>query len=166
MSDLTDAYCRAYDQLVTSVNAKVRCRETAQDIVQDAWLKLAATPASAAIAEPRAYVFRLVGNLALDALRRRAFQRIWFTSADAATERVGEPPRAEARLIAKERARRLKIAIASLGPQRRQVYLMRQIDGLSHAEIAARLKITVGTAEKHMARALVDLRAALADESA
>jgi RNA polymerase sigma-19 factor, ECF subfamily len=161
---LTEAYCNAYGQLIASVNTKVRCKDTAQDIVHDAFLKIANVPAPAKVVEPRAYIFRLVRNLAFDALRRQSFQKIWFIPLGPAAEQIGEAPRAEEILLAKERAKRLKAAIAALGPQRRKVYHLRQVEGLTHAEIAARLGISVHTAEKHMARALSDLRAAMRDD--
>jgi RNA polymerase sigma factor (sigma-70 family) len=155
---LTEAYCRVYDRLVASVQAKVRSRETAEDIVQDVWLKLLAAPAG--VVEPEAYVVRVTGNLALDVLRRQGRQARWLAPIEPPTT-VGVAARAEAGIIAREQARRFNAAVAALPPRRRQIFLLRHVQGLGHADIAGRLDISVAAVEKHLFRCLLDLRATM-----
>ncbi|WP_129791523.1 sigma factor-like helix-turn-helix DNA-binding protein [Sphingosinicella sp. CPCC 101087] len=53
--------------------------------------------------------------------------------------------------------RRLVRALAELEPRTREIFLMNAADGLSYAEIAARLDITTDDVERHVADALIEL---------
>jgi RNA polymerase sigma-70 factor (ECF subfamily) len=52
---------------------------------------------------------------------------------------------------------RLTRALAKLEPRTREVFLMSAAERLSYDEIAARLGITTGAVERHVADALVEL---------
>lgn len=60
-------------------------------------------------------------------------------------------------------ASRIDAAIARLSDSQRQVFLMKEFDGMKHAEIAARLGIAVGTSKVHYFLALKRLREDLHD---
>ena len=57
------------DQLFRYAFFRIGSKEDAEDVVQDAFLKIAAT--SAHIANPRAYLFRMVGNGCVDVIRNK-----------------------------------------------------------------------------------------------
>ncbi|WP_206244087.1 sigma factor [Novosphingobium terrae] len=64
----------------------------AEDIVQDAWLLFDRLPDKQAIAEPLAYLRRMVGNLSINALRHVALrQRLTDRDMEAATRMVADP---------------------------------------------------------------------------
>ncbi|GEM_PF-1729659 len=48
---------------------QTRCPETASDILQDAFLRLIHADTQNAIKNPRAFLYKIVGNLAIDHLR-------------------------------------------------------------------------------------------------
>jgi RNA polymerase sigma factor (sigma-70 family) len=133
-------------------------RQEAEDVVQDAYLHLLQKGAAAALEHPRAYLFRIAANLAIDAIRktktrlRYADDEIEFLSfalANAAPE------------AAIERAfeiRRFQTCLAELPPRCSEVFLLNLIDGLTHAEIAKRLGISVRTVDRHIVKALDHLR--------
>lgn len=87
-----------------------------------------------------------------DSLRDRAF-----------IEPVDLSPNAEAAMLAREDAAALASAIAALPEKAGQVFRLHKIDGLSHADIAARLGISRSGVEKHIAVAMAHLRRAMAD---
>jgi RNA polymerase sigma-70 factor (ECF subfamily) len=62
-------------------------------------------------------------------------------------------------LAARELRDRLDRAIAQLPPQQRVVLLLRRFDGMSTAEVAERLGLSVKTVENHLGRALQRLAA-------
>ncbi len=63
----------AHRAMLTDYAAKVvGDRVQAEDIVQEAWLSLTARPAGADVRNPLGYLHRMVRNLAIDALRRKA----------------------------------------------------------------------------------------------
>lgn len=57
------------DQLFRYAFFRIGSKEDAEDVVQDAFLKIAATTAH--IANPRAYLFRTVGNGCVDVIRNK-----------------------------------------------------------------------------------------------
>ncbi|PNU03458.1 hypothetical protein A8V01_06055 [Novosphingobium guangzhouense] len=62
----------AQRQTLTAYAAKViGSREQAEDIVQDAWLALAAQQAGSEVRDPAGYLRTIVRNLAIDRLRQR-----------------------------------------------------------------------------------------------
>ena len=60
-------------------------------------------------------------------------------------------------LAARARLERVKVALGTLSPRTRAVFLMHRIDGMKYREIAAQLGITMSAVEKHVARAVVTL---------
>jgi DNA-directed RNA polymerase specialized sigma24 family protein len=59
---------------------------TAEDLVQDTWLKLAGGTAPAGVANPQAYLFRIAANLAIDHNRAEARRRLTPAEIDALLE--------------------------------------------------------------------------------
>jgi RNA polymerase sigma-70 factor (ECF subfamily) len=57
----------------------------------------------------------------------------------------------------------LEEAIAALPPGARTVFVLHDVEGLAHGEIAARLGVTTGTTKSQLHRARLLLRAALAE---
>ena len=55
-------------------------------------------------------------------------------------------------------------ALASLSPALRAVLVLKEIEGFSHAEIAAMLGITIGASEVRLHRALRSMRRTLSEE--
>jgi RNA polymerase sigma-70 factor, ECF subfamily len=109
-------------------------------------------------ASVRAWLFRIAHNEIGNALRTRRRRR-----ADS-LDRVPEP--AEARdpadaLTASEDARRVRSALAQLAGDRRQVLVLRFVDGLSAREIGAVLGRSEGAVRVLQHRALRDLAARL-----
>lgn len=141
----------------------------AQDLVQEVWLRIE-RGGFGPIANGRAYLFRIAHHLVLDRVRERARranrERDW---ADVALDqRAGEadPQQAptDALLIATQDAARLAAAIAALPAGAGRAFRLHKIDGLSHAETAARLGISRKGVEKHMAVAMAHLRRNLVEE--
>lgn len=52
----------------------------------------------------------------------------------------------------------IDIAVSQMPPQRKQIYTMSRIEGLSNSEIAEKLNINKRTVENHLTAALADLR--------
>lgn len=57
---------------------------------------------------------------------------------------------------------RLRTAVASLGEQHRAVFLLHDVEGYTHEEIAEMLEVETGTSKARLSRARARLRAALA----
>lgn len=142
----------------------------ADDVLQDMWVKLADVP-TGPIANGRAYLYRVANNLVLDRVRERArraardeaWHGVEYGESGAGQDTPDRRDNAETVLIAREEAARLASAIANLPEGARRAFRLHKIDGLSHAEVAARLGISRSGVEKHIALAMRHLRTALGD---
>ncbi|MEU0508775.1 RNA polymerase sigma-70 factor [Amycolatopsis sp. NPDC006125] len=107
----------------------------AEDVVQDAWIKWSAADRSQ-VADPKAYLARIVSNLALERLRSARHQRETYvgpwlpepilTTADSADAVTGADSVSTAMLVVLE----------TLSPLERAVFVLKDVFGFSHAEIA------------------------------
>ena len=142
----------------------------AEEVLHELWTRLATT-SSGPVLHPRAYLFKMAYNLALD--RRRAERRrVDLERSIAHDPAIGHgyeavvsdsDPDAATVLIEREEHKRLGAAIEALPDGARRVLVLHKIDELSHGEVAERLGISRSGVEKHMAVAMRHLRAALLD---
>jgi len=157
-------------ELLRFLSARTGDAAEAQDLVQEVWLRIE-RGALGPIANGRAYLFRIAHHLVLDRVRERARraarERDWADVALDQREGEADPQQAstEAMLIATQDSARLAAAIAALPEGAGRAFRLHKIDGLSHAETAARLGISRKGVEKHMAVAMTHLRRSLADEA-
>ena len=70
-----DAFAQIYNELkqpvFTIVCRIVRSKEIAEDVTQDVFVKLFVSQPSSSIRNPRAWIFQMAHNLAIDALRKK-----------------------------------------------------------------------------------------------
>lgn len=64
----------------------------------------------------------------------------------------------EEELYAKELDFLISVAVEKMPPQRKQIYKMSRVEGISNDEIAKRLSISKRTVENHLTQALADIR--------
>jgi RNA polymerase sigma factor (sigma-70 family) len=121
------------------------------DLVQEAYCRIAAAPDVGRILEPRAYFFRVVRNVALEQLRRARIVRIESVAEVESLNLVDEAPSPERVASGLEELARVRLLLESLPQRCRQVVEMRKIRGISQREIADRLGISEHVVE-HEAR--------------
>jgi RNA polymerase sigma-70 factor (TIGR02957 family) len=112
----------------------------AEDAVQDAWLRWSAAP-RADVADPRAFLARVVTNTALNRLRsvrarREAYVGPWLPE-PLLTE--AGPDAAERAELAESVSMAMLVVLESLTPDERAVFVLREVFGFEHAEIGATL---------------------------
>ncbi|KKX27167.1 RNA polymerase sigma factor [Rhizobium sp. LC145] len=162
--DLQQLFRRHSKELLRFLRRSGVSEDTASDLVQDAFLRLAAMSPAAGevVGNPRAYLFRISRNLSIDHARAHAVQSRYIQPGLPA-EIAEAKPSAELEVDFKQRVARLERAIQTLPERQRQVFLLHKYEELSHAEIAERLGISKSMVEKHVMKALVHLRDSLAD---
>ena len=107
-------------------------------------------------------------NTCLDRLRSKSW-RIWQQRPAPEDEELilqmvsGTDPDAERLLFAKQIQQRLELALAKLSDRQRVVFSLRHYDAMALEEIAAVLKLDVGTVKAHLFRALTKMREELKD---
>jgi RNA polymerase sigma factor (sigma-70 family) len=133
-------------------------REEAEDMVQDAYLHLLQRGTAANLDQPRAYLFRTAANLAVDFARKTKIRLRYAGEAfdlDANAAALANP---EAATGASMELARLHASLSKLPPLCRDAFLLNRVDGLTYAEIAERLGVSVRTIDRFMVRAWNHLR--------
>ena len=122
------------------------------DVIQETYTVLAARESVNDIRHPRAYLFQVAHSIVVRHVRRARVVSIQaaedlegFDPADDA----GSPEQAA---IDRDELRRLAEAIAAMPGQTRQAFILRRVHGLPQREIAARMKLSESTVEKHIGR--------------
>ena len=129
--------------------------DLAEDVVQDAFVRLAERP-PAGDAQLRGWLFRVATTIALDAMRG-ARRRLELLRDRSDRVPMGDPPPDPAAALDRaEVRRRVREALAALGPKERAVLLMRE-EGFMHREIAAAVGTTTQSVGTMIARALEKL---------
>jgi RNA polymerase sigma-70 factor (ECF subfamily) len=168
LSGLTGAYAEHREELRRFLTARLGDASEAEDVLQELWIRAQASD-SGPIANPRAYLYRAAQNLALDTVRARSARKRreneWMGARH--DPRYAEPADtsldAEAAMLAREETAALASAIAALPEGAGRAFRLHKIDGLSHAEVAAKLGISRSGVEKHIAVAMAHLRRMLGD---
>jgi RNA polymerase sigma factor (sigma-70 family) len=133
-------------------------RQEAEDVVQDTYLHLLQRGTAATLEHPRPYLFRIATNLAVDMARKTKIRLRYAGEGFALACHAEAPASPEAAAGGAMELRRLHASLAELPPPCRDAFLLNRIEDLSHAEIAARLGVSVRTIDRHMARAVGHLR--------
>lgn len=150
-------FLRHQNDLLQFLAYKVRCAETAADLVQETYLRIARHGDSGEIANQQAFVFRVADNLALDHLRARTRHELRYAGT-VAEDIVSSIPEPDTVLADRQQLERLEKLIQQLPANRRRVFLLCRVEGKSYAEVAHELDITPRTVENHVYKALKTLK--------
>jgi len=151
---------RAFERLYRRHVARVYClagrlmgRDEAGEITQDvfvrAWEKLGSFRGEAAFST---WLHRLAVNLILGRRAWLGTRRSRFVSDETAIET------AAARPAATDAGLDFESAIGKLPPGARAIFVLHDVEGYRHGEIAARLRVTTGTTKAQLHRARMMLR--------
>lgn len=119
----------------------------ADDVVQEAFSRLFKVGASGPVANPRAFLFVVARNLALNHLRRLGHEHPEGAREVDPLSVVDEVNSPLETVTRQEDFQHLVDAIQSLPERCRQIITLRKIYGLSQKEVAERLGISVHTVE-------------------
>lgn len=143
-SALETTYLTHYAALVDSVAPILGSRFRAQDVVQDAWLKLAESPPDGDVRQPVAYLFRLVRNLAIDRSRRQALENRYGAKEEIPLSATSVEPSPEQSATTQGMLRDLSRVLEGLPEQTRRVFEMKRIHDYAVEDIAAELGVSQG----------------------
>jgi RNA polymerase sigma-70 factor, ECF subfamily len=131
--------------------------DLAADIAQEVWIQIfRALPSFRGDAQFGTWAHRIAVNRTLNALRRT--KRMASVEVDVEDDTVSVEPDAERALIAAS----IEEAAAKLSPGARTVFLLHDVEGYTHEEIAAELGITSGGSKSQLFKARAKLRTLLA----
>jgi len=164
---------RRYERPVFSlVYRMVRDRELAEDLAQDAFVKvLNHIDRYSPEFKFSSWLFKIANNVAIDHLRRRRIETISMDGSPHAStaseieatafDVEGEQESALDEIEARELGTAIERAIAGLRAEYRACIMLRHVEGRSYEEIAATLDLPLGTVKTYIHRARHELRRAL-----
>lgn len=156
-SPLRDAFRRNYRDIYGFAYRMVGNHEEAEDIAQEAFLRLARNASADLKGESaRRWLFVVARNHAISRLRRNArHHEVTLDGVAAVESPAANPGEAEASL---ERCAQVRAAVLELPPHMREVVVLREYEGMAYAEIAAVVGCSEGTVKSRLARAREVLR--------
>jgi RNA polymerase sigma-70 factor (ECF subfamily) len=166
-ASISALYAQEFRDLRRHIVRKLRNTFEAEDVVQEAYVRMLTMPAGhAVLRNAKAFLFTVASNLAVDTVRREQRQRRLFpalnetsTAFDGETLEVVCPRRStEDQVDASMRLRCVLEALDDLPAACRQAFTLHKLEELSYAEVAAEMGVTVSMVEKHLSRALAHLR--------
>lgn len=159
-SALLKTYLEKRADLVRFFTLRLGAQAEAEDLVQEIYLKIQNGRDYDNVKNPAAYLYRIGTNLLVDRKRGqiRALKRDteWHSiNAEAlGKDYVTGDPSGEDSLAAKQRLAEVLKAVEELPPQCQRVFRLHKFDGLSHAQVAEKLRISRSAVEKHVSAAL------------
>lgn len=138
--------------------------DAAEDLLQELWLKVAATP-SGPIAFPKSYLFRAATNLMID--RRRSESQAqrreleWSGLVDRLPNSAANDPGPDREIDGRQRLARVEKALATLPARALAIFRAHRIEGRTQREIAADMGLSSSTIESDLRtvyRLLDDIR--------
>jgi len=155
-----------YNSLCVFAEGYVRSPDVAEELVDDIFCRIWERRADWQVTHGvRAYLYASVRNRALNSIAR---ERVALEAGERADREdvaiaMGQAePSPEDRVAATELEAAVKRAWAALPPRCHQTYLLHRQHGMSYAEIASIMGISIKTVENQLARALKALRMSLA----
>ncbi|MBN2273982.1 MAG: RNA polymerase sigma-70 factor [Bacteroidales bacterium] len=159
-----DAY---YEKLCLYAEAIIKDHQAAEDIVEDlfvsVWINAKTNPVHTAI---KNYLYKSTYHNCLKHINKRRTEdrnteKLHYTLKDIEImhhETSGYPLSG---LLVSEIEKKAEDILESLPEQCKKIYKLNRLEGLNYPEIAARLKITVGTVKTQMSRAFQKFREGL-----
>lgn len=133
----------------------------AEDIAQDVFVKLLNTPEVWENDEDwDNYIYTVARNLIYNHLKHKVVEQKYIQHIATDNDYLSADDIHE-QLYAKELQILARLTISRMPEQRRKVFCMSRLEGMSHIEIAEKLGISVRTVERHIYLALGELKKAL-----
>jgi RNA polymerase sigma-70 factor (ECF subfamily) len=126
----------------------------ADDLVQESYIRLLGARRRAPIANAKAYLFTIAGNLARTFLRRsRLYSPKSLSSAEAVAV-ADERHDVTAQVTSRQETAILLDAIDALPRRCREIFILIKLQGLSHQDVADRLGLSVQTVHVQVVRGI------------
>ena len=129
------------------------CSQQAADMAQDTFLRLLLRGKPISDQAPRALLARIARGLVIDHWRRDSLERAYLESLAQLPE--ASHPSPQVRHEALQCLERIAQMLEGLKPRVRDAFLLYQLGGLTHAQVAQELGVSSRTAERHVASALL-----------
>lgn len=162
-SSIASLYRSHTNALRSFIKSRVRCRETAAELVQETFLRMLKLEEQS-LHNPVGLAYQVARNLAIDHARHARTIPEHESSEFILEELADHNSDPEMIAYKRQRLRQMEEAIAELSPQCRRVFVLHRFGGFTQAEVAGQLGISRQMVERHISKALLYLHSRL-DES-
>jgi RNA polymerase sigma-70 factor (ECF subfamily) len=145
-----------FARLMKVCRRRGRSQEEAEDLIQEAFLRLHEYCRTAEVRDEEAFLARTVSNLAINEYRREKILSFAPETVEELEQSVGlsdSSPGPERICAAQQRLDEITRTLRAVSERTCQIFLAQRA-GYSYEEIAADLGITPRTVQKHIARAM------------
>ncbi|EQB16801.1 hypothetical protein RLDS_06700 [Sphingobium lactosutens DS20] len=139
-------------KLLSFLRRRIWLEEDRDDLVQEAFARLAASQSVYAWSNPGAYLHGILRHLLADRVRAWAKAKSLDPVVFAARHEVSGP---DTTVELNDMRKQYRLAVDSLPPRTKEVYLLHRAEELGYRQIAEKLNISIRTVEWHVAEALV-----------
>jgi len=157
-SAITCLYIEHVGEIRRFLARRLSCVEAAADLAHEVFIRYMAAEPASPIQNPRAFLFRIAGNLAIDHARGNPIKPGQWVDITECGDLASEYPSPERFAVARQELDRLRKAIEELPPKCREVFIRHKFDGVPQSRLAQEYQITLNAIEKHLVRALIHLR--------
>jgi RNA polymerase sigma-19 factor, ECF subfamily len=144
-------YNAHHNWLTGWLRRRLGCPHNAADLAQDTFVKVLLARETPQLVEPRAFLTTIAKRVLCNHYRRQELERAYYQALSELPEALA--PSEEERAIILETLVELDQLLDGLPVLVKRAFLLAQIDGLTHNEIAARLNISVATVKRHLTKA-------------
>lgn len=141
------------------LRSKLGCGHRASDLAHDTFVRLLTSRVPAQLDQPRAYLTTVARNVLLNHQRRQRLEQAWLAELALVPQEFA--PSVEERAMLLETLVAIDALLDGLSAKARRAFLLSQLDGLTYAEIAAEIGVSVSRVRQYMAQALARCYAAL-----
>jgi RNA polymerase sigma-70 factor (ECF subfamily) len=142
---------------------RVSVKADVPDLVQEVFLRLSRMPDPMTIEKPEHFLFVTAANVLKDKARRDAVRSAGFHDALSDNDLIGSEIPPDRVLESREAAEHLQAVLLELPERARDIFVLRVLEGVKMADVARAFGISTRAAEKHQAKALARVTAALED---
>ncbi|MCU1717717.1 sigma-70 family RNA polymerase sigma factor [Pseudomonas sp. 5P_3.1_Bac2] len=150
-TQLGEMFKNDYIWLCARVKRSWGCPHGAQDIAAEAFLRVLALSEPSEIREPRALLTTITKRLMYEQWRRQDLERAYCEALAQAPQWAQPSP--EERLLLIETLLEVDRLLNGLSAKAKAAFLYHQLDGLTYAQIAERLQVSVSRVQQYMANA-------------
>jgi RNA polymerase sigma-70 factor (ECF subfamily) len=148
---LTTLYRDHHGWLRDWLRRRLPCSDLAADLAHDTFLRLLAKPEPAHPEKPRAFLTTIAQRVLASHFRRHYLEQVWLELLAQQPELAA--PSEESRALWLETLCEIDRLLNTLTPVARQAFLLSQLDGLGHAQVAAELGISIATVKRYIVKA-------------
>ena len=138
-------------------------RHRAEEIVQEAWVRIWKSPPDAGEVAISSWMRSTVTNLSISAIRRK--KRVWTLIDESGSARDVRAERPGEETARREDLSRVAEALERLDPDKRAMIMLRVNEGLSYEAIANHLGVPIGTVMSRLNRARLALLGELGESA-